>query len=256
MSITTDAYLKSKRKHPSHLVAFKGAGVVSFIQEDAREVARLLGQTTISPNGYDVVEFNISLLPQILARLALLNRKCVGLKKESTPFRWIPCSLEPPSDISCFTNAHKERFACAMDEFKRGRMLVRVAWFMFPRMVGKWIGESLVGGEGLRTLREARMVLKRKPIGKNLREVANALLTFKPTTFRKLGLGCASHIKASSTLFANIAQDEQDRQLFNQILVKFFGGEQDDETISAIEHELNEPRDDTPKDLLYSRQGS
>ena len=205
MSDTTDAYHKSKRNHPTHLVVFKTGRVAYFIQEDAREVSSLLGESISTPHGYDEVVFDVQRLPEILSRLSLLKHECVGLgRKPNAPLRWIPCSLEPPSDISCFLSAHKERFACALEEFKNGKMEERVAWFMFPRMVGSWIDESLDEGKGLRTLREARMVLRKKPIGENLRVVTNALLNFKKSALRKLGVECLSHIKACATLFLSL----------------------------------------------------
>ena len=226
-----------------------------FVSSDAREVSSLLGEPLSKSDGYDKLEFHIRRLDEVLGRLALLNHKCVGLKREDAPpRRWIPFSLDPPSDISTFTTDHHDLFAYAIDGLKSGKVDVECVWFLFPRMVGGWLVESVDGKKGLHYLRESRLVLQRKPIGDNLREAANAFLKFKKTSFGKIGAKCATHIKASATLFALTAKDEEDRELYQSILAKFFGGEQDEETILAIERELDAPRNDTPRDLLFTRQ--
>ena len=62
----------------------------------------------------------------------------------------------------------------------------------------------------------------------------------------------ARHVKASATLFALTAKDQDDRALFTEVIKRFFGGKYDAATTVAIAAELDSPRDDTPRDLVKS----
>ena len=61
------------------------------------------------------------------------------------------------------------------------------------------------------------------------------------------GVEAARHVKASATLFALTAKNQDDRDLFAQVIKRFFGGEYDAATTAAISAELDSPRDDTPR---------
>ena len=74
----------------------------------------------------------------------------------------------------------------------------------------------------------------------------------KKSTEDIFGVEAARHVKASATLFALTAKDQSDRDLFAQVIKRFFGGEYDAATTAAIAAELDSPRDDTPRDLVKS----
>ena len=86
----------------------------------------------------------------------------------------------------------------------------------------------------------------------HVREMAAALLARGESAEDIFGVEAARHVKASATLFALTAKDQGDRDLFAQVIRRFFGGEYDTATTAAIAAELDSPRDDTPRDLVKS----
>jgi uncharacterized protein (DUF1810 family) len=158
-------------------------------------------------------------------------------------------SLESPSDISKIEFAHKVAYEDALYEIRNGRMETPWEWFAFPRLrtASDTDGED---GHTLRTLRESRLVLSRKSVATHVREMASVLLAGKKSAEDIFGVEAARHVKAS--LFALTAKDQDDRDLFTEVIKRFFNGEYDAATTAAIAAELDSPRDDTPRDLVKS----
>ncbi len=82
--------------------------------------------------------------------------------------------------------------------------------------------------------------------------MASVLLAGTKSAEDIFGVEAARHVRASATLFALTAKDQSDRALFTEVINRFFGGEYDAATTSAIAAELDSPRDDTPRDLAKS----
>ena len=251
MAVIVDTYRKLKRQHPDRLVLFETGKVALFLCEDAEDVSRLLAEpiSTTHVIGRPAVVFPQARLAEVTSRLSALGRRFVGVRR--TNARWEEFSFDSPSDISKFEFAHKFAYVDALDEIKGGRMETPWEWFAFPRLRTP----TDAGGETERTLgtlRESRTILKRKTVGPHVREMAASLLARRESAEEIFGAEPARHVKASATLFALTAKDRSDRDLFAEVIKRFFGGEYDAATTAAIAAELDSPRDDTPRDLVKS----
>jgi uncharacterized protein (DUF1810 family) len=255
VSVILDVYRKAKRRNPDRLVLFESGRMLSFVDADALEVSRLLGE----PHGFstdcdcEIVDIAKPRLNEIASRLELLGRKLVAFRRDARPPRkWTPFSLETPPDVSNIEFASEVAFEDAIKEMENGKMETCWAWFAFPRMTGSW-DMSADRRRGLKTLRESRVVLKRKKLGANLRRIADSLLAHAGTSVEAIfGIEGALHVRASATLFALTAKEKADRERYAAILDTFFGGEKDKPTVDAVVAELESPRDDTPRDLMLT----
>ena len=255
MSTILDVYRKAKRRNPDRLVLFESGSTLSFVDADALEVARLLGE----PHGFstecscETVTIGKPRLKEIVRRLEAVGRNLVALRKSpKPPWKWTRFSLEAPPDVSDIEFASQVAFDDAFKEMENGKMETLWAWFAFPRMTGEW-DASADRRRGLKTLRESRIVLKRKELGANLRRIADSLLAHAGTPVETIfGIRDALHVKASATLFALTAKEKADRERYSAILKTFFGGERDEPTVDAVVAELESPRDDTPRDLMLT----
>ena len=254
MSAIVDTYRKLKRQHPDRLVLLETGKVALFLCEDAEDVSRLLAEPISTQHviGRPAVVIPQARLNEVLARLTALGHRFVGARRTGeSKAKWVKFSFESPSDISKFEFAHKVAYVDALDEIRNGRMETPWEWFAFPRLRTA----SDTDGEAertLRTLRESRFVLDRKAVGTHVREMASVLLAGKKSAEDIFGVEAAHHVKASATLFALTAKNQDDRDLFAQVIRRFFGGEYDAATTVAIATELDSPRDDTPRDLVKS----
>ena len=264
MSVIVDTYRKLKRQHPDRLVLFETGKVALFLCEDAEDVSRLLAEPISTQHllaepistqhviGRPAVVFAQARLNEVLTRLTALGRRFVGARRTGeSKAKWVKFSFESPSDISKFEFAHKVAYVDALDEIRNGRMETPWEWFAFPRLrtASDTDGDD---GRTLRTLRESRLVLSRKAVAAHVREMASVLLAGKKSAEDIFGVEAARRVKASATLFALTAKDQGDRDLFAQVIKRFFGGEYDAATTVAIAAELDSPRDDTPRDLVKS----
>ena len=254
MAVIVDTYRKLKRQHPDRLVLVETGTVALFLCEDAEDVSRLLAEPISMSHvpRHPAVVFAQARLPEVLTRLTVLGHRLVGMRRNGGPnSKWEEFSLESPSDISKIEFAHKVAYEDALCEIKNGKMETSWDWFAFPRLRTPTDGDGETG-RVLGTLRESRMVLKKKSVGPHIREMAAALLAGKKSAEDIFGVEAARHVKASATLFALTAKDQSDRDLFAQVIRQFFNGEYDAATTVAIAAELDSPRDDTPRDLVKS----
>ena len=254
MAIIVDKYGKLKRKHPDRLVLIVTGRVAMFVCKDAEDVSRLLAEPISMAHviGRPAVVFDQARLPEVIARLTALGRKLVGVRSlGNSQGKWEEFSLDSAPDISKIEFAHKVAYEDALDEIKHGKMETSWEWFAFPRLrtAAESDGEA---GRTLATLRESRLVFKRKTVGQHIREMAATLLAREESAVEIFGVEAAHHVKASATLFALTAKERDDRSLFESVLERFFGGEYDEETTAAIRREIDSPRDDTPADLVKS----
>lgn len=259
----SDTYRKAKKKKPGRLILLLSGRMAYFIREDAYEVSYLLGEPISSEDfGCPAVRFDQKRIPEIKSRLSDLNREIFALKRnEAPPRKWIPISLESKPDISNIAFPNQIAAEDLIEEFKAGRInsahVTSWIWYVFPRLSGSW-DTSSDNSHGLKSLRESRVFMKRKQLSDKTRLMAEALLSNpqKEIILSLLGSQGMTHLQASATLFSIPAKEESVKSLFNSILHQFFDGKTDDETVKAIESELNDPRDDTPRDLLFFRDSS
>ncbi len=122
-------------------------------------------------------------------------------------------------------------YAAALEELRRGRKTGHWIWFVFPQIAG--LGRSAtaqrfaLSGRAGAVAYAAHLVL-----GPRLRACAE-LLTQLPGTDAATVLGPldAQKLQSSMTLFARAAPDVP---VFRQVLDQYFGGAEDEGTVSRL----------------------
>ena len=130
-----------------------------------------------------------------------------------------------------FLNAQRGDYAAALAEVRRGRKTSHWMWYIFPQIAG--LGQSSTARYySIRDLEEAREYYAHPVLGQRLREISGALLDLRGSDPVAVFGGIDSmKLKSSMTLFAVAAPDDP---LFQQVLDKYYGGEQDALTLRIL----------------------
>ena len=130
-----------------------------------------------------------------------------------------------------FLNAQQGDYAAALAEVRRGRKTSHWMWYIFPQIAG--LGQSSTARYySIRDLEEAREYYAHPVLGQRLREISGVLLELRGSDPVAVFGGIDSmKLKSSMTLFAVAAPDDP---LFQQVLNKYYGGEQDVLTLRIL----------------------
>ncbi len=130
-----------------------------------------------------------------------------------------------------FLDAQRGDYAAALAEVRRGRKNSHWMWYIFPQIAG--LGQSSTARYySIRDLEEAREYYAHPVLGQRLREISGALLELRGSDPVAVFGGIDSmKLKSSMTLFALAAPDDP---LFQQVLDKYYGGEQDALTLRIL----------------------
>lgn len=130
-----------------------------------------------------------------------------------------------------FLDAQRGDYAAALAEVRRGRKTSHWMWYIFPQIAG--LGQSSTARYySIRDLEEAREYYAHPVLGQRLREISGALLELRGSDPVAVFGGIDSmKLKSSMTLFAVAAPDDP---LFQQVLDKYYGGEQDVLTLRIL----------------------
>lgn len=130
-----------------------------------------------------------------------------------------------------FLNAQQGDYAAALAEMRRGRKTSHWMWYIFPQIAG--LGQSSTARYySIRDLEEAREYYAHPVLGQRLREISGVLLEPRGSDPVAVFGGIDSmKLKSSMTLFAVAAPDDP---LFQQVLDKYYGGEQDALTLRIL----------------------
>ena len=133
--------------------------------------------------------------------------------------------------LDSFLNAQRGDYAAALAEVRRGRKTSHWMWYIFPQIAG--LGQSSTARYySIRDLEEAREYYSHPVLGQRLREISGALLELRGSDPVAVFGGIDSmKLKSSMTLFAVAAPDDP---LFQQVLDKYYGGEQDALTLRIL----------------------
>ena len=131
-----------------------------------------------------------------------------------------------------FLDAQRGDYAAALAEVRRGRKTSHWMWYIFPQIAG--LGQSSTARYySIRDLEEAREYYAHPVLGQRLREISGALLGLRGSDPVAVFGGIDSmKLKSSMTLFAMAAPDDP---IFQQVLDKYYGGEQDALTLRILE---------------------
>ena len=130
-----------------------------------------------------------------------------------------------------FLDAQRGDYAAALAEVRRGRKTSHWMWYIFPQIAG--LGQSSTARYySIRDLEEAREYYAHPVLGQRLREISGVLLELRGSNPVAVFGGIDSmKLKSSMTLFAVAAPDDP---LFQQVLDKYYGGEQDALTLRIL----------------------
>ena len=130
-----------------------------------------------------------------------------------------------------FLDAQRGDYAAALAEVRRGRKTSHWMWYIFPQIAG--LGQSSTARYySIRDLEEAREYYAHPVLGQRLREISGVLLELRGSDPVAVFGGIDSmKLKSSMTLFAMAAPDDP---VFQQVLDKYYGGEQDALTLRIL----------------------
>lgn len=133
-------------------------------------------------------------------------------------------------NIERFYEVHRNYFDIALREIQSGYKMSHWMWYIFPQL--KTLGRSHNAVYyGLENSQEAKCFYDDEYLGANLREICRALLECESDDALEV-MGYPDNLKlcSSMTLFYIATGDE----LFEQVLDKFFKGDQDSATVSLL----------------------
>ena len=134
-------------------------------------------------------------------------------------------------DLEHFVEAQDRVYARAYSELSAGRKETHWMWFVFPQLAA--LGQSEMSKRfGIRSLDEARAYMRHPILGDRLRE-CTALVLAVPHADINAIFGYPDDLKfhSSMTLFACACGDCSP---FHEALAKFFGNEDDVETVKLL----------------------
>ena len=119
----------------------------------------------------------------------------------------------------------------AVSELRRGRKIGHWMWFVFPQIAG--LGYSATARKfAISSLKEAQAYLQHPVLGSRLMTCAQVLLGVKGKSAVEIfGSTDAMKLRSSMTLFMKAAPDQP---MFRQVLVKYFQGSPDPNTIERL----------------------
>ncbi len=129
-------------------------------------------------------------------------------------------------DVKRFYEVHEVYYNTALREIQSGRKLSRWMWYIFPQL--KFLGSSYNAiYYGLENTEEAKAFYEDDYLGRNLREITEALLECKSDDpMLVMGLPDDLKLQSSMTLFYIATGDG----IFRKVIEKFFDGKYDEKT--------------------------
>ena len=130
-----------------------------------------------------------------------------------------------------YIKAQAPIYARALAELKAGHKQSHWMWYVFPQIAG--LGHSAIShAYAIQSLEEAREYLAHPVLGARLRECCQAVMDLDGKTAHEIFHSPDDlKFRSSITLFAQAAPDER---LFDDLLVKYFGGEEDSATLELL----------------------
>ena len=141
------------------------------------------------------------------------------------------------SGLKRFTEAQYRDYDQALKEIRNGKKTSHWIWYIFPQLRG--LGRSYMSDYyGIKDLEEAKAFLQNPYLGKNLKEISEALLELdSDNATQVMGIPDNMKLKSSMTLFA-CADPETD--VFEKVLEKFYNGQKDGQTLKMLSKESGE----------------
>ena len=137
-----------------------------------------------------------------------------------------------PFDLQRFVTAQDALYEQVCVELRGGRKEGHWIWFIFPQMRG--LGSSAMANAfGIASREEAAAYLKHAVLGTRLRECTRLVNLVEGRSIDRIfGYPDDLKFRSSMTLFASVASD---KQVFEDALRKYFGGEMDRLTLEKLD---------------------
>ncbi|WP_118915232.1 DUF1810 domain-containing protein [Mycobacterium shigaense] len=140
-------------------------------------------------------------------------------------------SASDPFDLNRFVKAQAPVYDTVVAELRSGRKRSHWMWFVFPQLRGL-SGSSTAVRYGIASLQEARAHLSHELLGPRLRECARLVDAVQGRSVAEIfGSPDDLKLRSSMTLFALATDDARD---FTALLDKYYGGEQDPQTLARL----------------------
>src|SRR5579863_10309707 len=139
--------------------------------------------------------------------------------------------LSDPFNLQRFVNAQNPVYEGVCVELRGGRKEGHWIWFIFPQMRG--LGSSAMANAfGIASRTEAEAYLKHAVLGPRLRECTRLVNLVEGRSIERIfGYPDDLKFRSSMTLFVSVAAD---KQVFEDALRKYFGGEMDPLTLEKL----------------------
>jgi uncharacterized protein (DUF1810 family) len=140
-----------------------------------------------------------------------------------------------PDNLQRFVDAQSAVYDDVTCELRDGRKRTHWMWFVFPQLRG--LGRTATAEYfGIASLQEARNYLAHPVLGPRLRECAGLLRDYpgRRPIAEILGPIDTLKLRSSMTLFARACSEPPDRELFDGVLDRYYGGESDQRTLSLL----------------------
>ena|SRR5579859_5485603 len=143
-----------------------------------------------------------------------------------------PAESDDPYDLARFVEAQEEDYRQALAEIRSGRKESHWMWYIFPQFAG--LGFSAMSQRfAIRSLEEAKAYLKHQVLGPRLVRCCVALLEIEGKSAHEIFFSPDDmKLRSCATLFAKVSPAGS---VFEQVLVKYFGGKPDEATVALIE---------------------
>ena len=139
-------------------------------------------------------------------------------------------SVDDPYDLQRFVEAQNPVYDRVVAELASGRKKSHWMWFVFPQIAGLG-GSPMAISYAISSLDEAKAYLAHPILGARLRECISLVNRIEGRSIDEIfGSPDNKKFRSSMTLFAHAADDG----LFEQALLKYFGGAPDPLTLARL----------------------
>jgi uncharacterized protein (DUF1810 family) len=135
-----------------------------------------------------------------------------------------------PYDLDRFVRAQAADYDRALAELRGGKKRSHWMWYIFPQIEG--LGQSPMSRRySIKSAAEARAYLDHPVLGPRLRECAAVVNgTAGRSALEIFGSPDDMKLRSCATLFASVSDDA----VFDQVLQKYFNGQNDKETLRLL----------------------
>lgn len=143
--------------------------------------------------------------------------------------------MADPYNVQRFVDAQSGVYPDVTRELRDGRKRTHWMWFVFPQLTG--LGRTQTARHfGIDSTDEAKAYLEHPVLGPRLRECVVLLRDHPGEAPIGVILGSVDALKlrSSMTLFARVAPDSEDRELFEALLDRYYDGEPDPRTLEML----------------------